>query len=236
MFTKHNTILHSSNSANTITTFNHKMRPLSSSIKTYSKYTLNRRKVFSNSDITDTYTYTYAYAYTPLFTDTELDLLFIAKCKDLNIPYTTNNNNKSRMNFINALNLCIKDRTLDLTAFNIGIHFIKSLHHIFTLNTYLHNAFAIINLSKNPLGDTAIPHIMHIISLSTALTHVDLSNTNITHKNADIIFTTLERHNTLISLDISSKDSTYRNRLLTSVMRALPRSCAVYQVTLMDML
>ena len=201
-----NIILHSSNSASSFP----KMRPLSSSIKTYSKYQLNRRKYFATVDITE------AYAYTPLFTD------------------------KARLNFINALEFCIKDHTLDLTAFNIGIHFIKALRHVFTLNTVLRNAIAVINLSKNPIGDTALPHVMRIISLSTAITHVDLSNTNISHKNADIIFTALERHNSLISLDVSSKDSTYRNRLLTSAMtfamRALPRSCAVYQATLMDML
>ena len=179
-----NIILHSSNSASSFP----KMRPLSSSIKTYSKYQLNRRKYFATVDITE------AYAYTPLFTD------------------------KARLNFINALEFCIKDHTLDLTAFNIGIHFIKALRHVFTLNTVLRNAIAVINLSKNPIGDTALPHVMRIISLSTAITHVDLSNTNISHKNADIIFTALERHNSLISLDVSSKDSTYRNRLLTSAM------------------
>lgn len=203
-----NIILHCSNSASSFP----KMRPLSSSIKTYSKYQLNRRKYFATVDITETY------AYTPLFTDTEIDLLFNAKCKDLNIPYTNTNTNKARLNFINALEFCIKDRTLDLTAFNIGVHFIKALRHVFTLNTVLRNAIAVINLSKNPIGDTALPHVMRIISLSTAIAHVDLSNTNISHKNADIIFTALERHNSLISLDVSSKDSTYRNRLLTSAM------------------
>lgn len=219
LFMKRNNILHSSNSANTIT-ITASMRPLSSSVKTYSKYQLKRRKVFANSDITD------AYAYTPLFTDREIDLLFKAKCKDLNISYNTNNtnnNSKARLNFINALELCIKDRTLDLTAFNIGIHFIKALRHVFTLNTVLRNAIAVINLSKNPIGDTALKHVMHMISLSTAITHVDLSNTNISHKKADMIFTALERHSSLISLDVSSKDSTYRNRLLTSAMTSASR-------------
>ena len=205
-------ILYGSNSTNTITTYLPKMRPISSSIKSYSKYKLKRKKVFANSHMTDEY----EHEHNSLFNDKEIELLFKAKCKDLGIEP----NDKARLNFVNALELNMKDRILDLRECNIGVNFIKALQRIFKASKMKRNEIAQIKLGKNPLGDNALKYIMNVISLSKAITHLDLSSVSISYKKGNVIFNTIKQHRSLISLDVSSKDSTYRNRLLSSTMEA----------------
>ena len=199
LFLKYN-ILYGSNSSTTIKTYLPKMRPVSSSIKGYSKYKLNHQRDKAMR----------------LFNDKDVELLFKAKCRDLGIEP----NDKARTNFVNALDVNMKDRKLDLREFNIGVSFVKALQRILRASKRKSGEIAQIKLGKNPLGDNSLKYIMSIVTSSKAIAHLDLSSANISYKKGNLIFNALAQHRSLISLDVSSKDSTYRNRLLSHSMEA----------------
>jgi len=64
---------------------------------------------------------------------------------------------------------------------------------------------------------------MEVLAENLNIIHLDLSSNDITHKGADIIFSTLLNQHSIISLDLSSKEGINRNRLSHEGMRLLER-------------
>ena len=209
LYFKYN-ILYGNNSSNIIKTYLPKMRPISSSVRGYSKYKLKRNVTFLTAETSPGNSFNEEQC---IFTNNQIEKLFEAKCQDLCIEP----NERSRLNFFNACQLNASNRNLDLRDFNISVQFMKALLEILTDQNKL-DEIAQVKLGKNPLGDNSLKYIMKIISSSKSITHLDLSSANITYKKGYLIFSSLINHKSLISLDLSSKENAYRNRLLSYSM------------------
>lgn len=197
LYFKYN-ILYGSNSSNVIKTYLPKMRPLSSSVRAYSKYQLrvstNDKNIYSEC----------------IFTKEQIEQLYLAKCMDLTIE----SNEKTRNNFFENCKINCRNRIIDFRNCNVGYVFVKTLTNILIENNIL-NDISQLKLGGNPLGEKSIKYITQIISSSESLTNIDLSCINISYKVGAELFKSLLNQHSLISLNLSSSNSAYHNRLLS---------------------
>ena len=197
LYFKYN-ILYGTNSSNVIKTYLPKMRPISASVRSYSKYQLKK-------SINDGTIYNDC-----IFSSEQIEKLYLAKCMDL----TIDPNDKTRKNFNEVCKVNCVNRIIDFRNCSIGYMFVKTLSEIL-INNRLINEISQIKLGGNPIGEKAIKYITNIIESSNSITYIDLSCINISYKIGDILFGCLMNQKSLISLNLSSSNSAYHNRLLS---------------------
>ena len=90
----------------------------------------------------------------------------------------------------------------------MGIAFADVLSFILTYT----NKIAKLILAKNNLQDFGLDSLLEGINQNLTLVHLDLSSNDLSHKIGEKLFKVIERHCSLISIDISSREGINRNR------------------------
>jgi hypothetical protein len=90
----------------------------------------------------------------------------------------------------------------------LGIAFADVLSFILTYS----NKIAKLILSKNNLQDDGLSSLLDGLNQNLTLVHLDVSSNDISHRIGAKLFKIIERHCSLISLDISSREGINRNR------------------------
>ena len=183
-------ILYGSNSNNLIRTYSPKMRPVSTSIKSF----------ISNLSQSE--------EYQCLLNENDIHNLFKSKCQDLNIPINENMISRFReFCFIKC-----KNRKMDLSGCYLGYY--SSL--VITKILYLNDKIAVLNLSNNNIGDEGIKIISNAIKDNRVLVSFNISSNSITYKGGFIFFNNMMNQKSIIDLDISNSSGINRNRLTSN--------------------
>ena len=185
-------ILYGSNSQNLIRTYSPKMRPISTSIKSFtnnlSQTEEDKNKCILNED--------------------DIQNLFRSKCQDLNIPI--NENMISR--FRDFCYIKCKNRKMDLSGCYLGYY----SSFVITKILYLNDKIAVLNLSNNNIGDKGIKIISNAIKDNRVLVSFNISSNSISYKGGLIFFNNIINQKSIIDLDISNSSGINRNRLTSS--------------------
>ena len=151
---------------------------------------------------------------TQVFSDEEIIALFIEKCKDLDVPVKGELMNRF-MNFIKEK--CV-NRIIDLSDCSLGINSMMVLSQILSKK----NDFCSrVILTKNDFGDIGTQLLIDQIKDNAFIVELNLSSTNIGAKGGTIIFNYLINQSSIISLDLSSKEGIYRNRICSEGVRLI---------------
>ena len=141
-----------------------------------------------------------------VFTEKEIIELFIEKCKDLIVPVK----DELMYRFMSYIKDKCINRIIDLSDCNLGINSICVLSQI--LNKKRDFCSRVI-LAKNDLGDYGIKMLIDQIKYNDYIIELNLSSVNIGIKGGNTIFNYLLNQDSIISLDLSSKEGIYRNRI-----------------------
>lgn len=196
LYYKYN-LLYGTKSNELIRSYSPKMRPVSAGISAFRKDTL-----LSESDVT-------------CFTSKEVEMIFQAKCADLNIKSKDNLEVKFREYCDNK---CI-NRLADFTECNFKRLSAEVLSHILQFN----DRVAQLKLPKNCLSDEGVEILMQGLKSSLSIVHLDLCSNDITHKGGNVIFETLINQHSIVSLNLSSLEGVNRNRLTADGVKKLEK-------------
>ena len=149
-----------------------------------------------------------------VLTSREIIELFIQKCKDLNVPVKPELMNRF-MNFIKEK--CV-NRIIDLTDCCLGINSMIVLSQILgKKNDFCSRVI----LAKNNFGDFGIELLMENLRGNNYIVELNLCSNNLGVKGGKIIFNFLLNQKSIISLDLSSKEGVYRNRICSEGVRLI---------------
>ena len=176
-------LLYGNNSQNLIRTYSPKMRPKSSSVKVFLKTIKDSKE--------DLY----------IFTEDEILLLIKAKCQDIGIDFREN----MYIKFKDFCNSKCKNRVVDLSECYFGLNSIKVLSEIL----YDSNIIARLELTKNNIWDRGLEILVNSLSLLS----LNVTSNSITYKGGNIIFREFVHQQSIIDLNISSKEGRNRNRI-----------------------
>jgi hypothetical protein len=158
-------LLYANKTQNLIKTYSPKMRPMSSSIKSFlKKMNYNLKENLS------------------IFTEEEIEQFCLAKCKDLGIEIRDNILNK----FKDYCKMRCRNRAANLSDSYFGINSVKFLVGVI----YNSDRISRLNLSKNNIGDYGLELLLNAIKDSLTLVSLDISSNSITYKGGQKIFKT----------------------------------------------
>ena len=141
-----------------------------------------------------------------VFTEEQIKELFHQKCKDLNVPIKDELMNR----FINFIKEKCVNRIINLSDCFLGIN------SMFVLSDILRNNYDIcsrIILTKNDFGDEGIEILLDSLKGNDNIVELNLSSNNLGVNGGKAIFNYLLEQNSIICLDLSSKEGLYRNRI-----------------------
>lgn len=139
------------------------------------------------------------------FSSYDAELLYSAKCKDLNIIASKDHKEKFLNNFFNS----VKGRKLNLQGTGLGKSSAEILRKIIkSTKNYSH-----LMLSNNNLGDEGCEKVVKMLKNNLNFIHVDLSGNNLTAEGSAKVFARLLNNQSVISLDFSSVDRMNKNRI-----------------------
>lgn len=180
-------VLYGTNTTNLIRTYSPKMRPMSSSISSFTK----NMQLGENEKA--------------VFTPEEINILTQAKCNDLNIELRENMTYK----FNEYCKAKCKSRSVDFTECNMGLYCTKFISNIL----YNTDRISRLNLTKNNIGDKGIEILANAIRDSTSLISLNVTSNSITQKGGKILMNVLIHQQSLIDVNVSSKEGINRNRI-----------------------
>lgn len=135
----------------------------------------------------------------------DIELLYNAKCKDLNICTSKDHREKFLNNFFSS----VKGRVLNLQGTGLGKYSAEILAKIIKLGkNYSH-----LILSNNSLGDEGCEKVAKALKSNLNFIHVDLSGNNLTTEGSAKVFEKFFSNFGMISLDVSSIDRMNKNRV-----------------------
>ena len=154
----------------------------------------------------------------------DLILLYKAKCKDLDIVYTKDQESR----FVNFCTNSFKKRVMDLRSNGLGSESSKILSQMMKKNIY----YSELNISNNKLGDFGAKKLGKALSKSKLCNfiHLDLNSNGITSEGCSILLDSLCLNETLISIDLSTQQRTSKNRLGIKGSQALGRLLATNSI------
>ena len=141
-----------------------------------------------------------------IFNEGQIRELFYQKCKDLNVPIKDELMNR----FINFIKEKCVNRIINLSECFLGFN------SMLVLTDILKNNFEIcsrIILTKNNFGDEGIEILLESLKGNDNLVELNLSSNNLGVNGGMAIFNFLLEQNSIICLDLSSKEGLYRNRI-----------------------
>ena len=141
-----------------------------------------------------------------IFNDQDIYSLFYQKCHDLNIPLKE----ELLSRFSDFIKLRCVNRKIDLTDCKLGFNSMVILSNILLKNK---NKYSRLILSKNNFGDKGIELLLTSINDNSNIVELNLSSNGLTQKEGNLIFEFLLNQNSIISLDLSSKDGVNKNRI-----------------------
>ncbi|CDW80798.1 UNKNOWN [Stylonychia lemnae] len=142
--------------------------------------------------------------------DAEVRALYKAKCEDLVIPEVEDQYEKFKENCqLNSVNGKLK-----LHNFNLGPRAAKVIADIMVF-------LQIFRYIDNFIGNEGLMAIADALQKQSHIIRIDVSTNNITQLGTDYLYSSLIRNNTLIDIDISSKEGRFRNRMTAKGVEAL---------------
>ena len=106
------------------------------------------------------------------------------------------------LKFLEKFKLSSKLKRFDLTELNIGLESAKVIYKILVKNDH----FIKLELEKNGFSDLGTIILADALRTSQTIIHVNLCSNDIGPEGAQAIFGCLLENNTIISLDLSSKE------------------------------
>lgn len=193
LYYKYN-ILYGSNTNKMIRTYSPTMRPVSSSIKSFSQTLIVKKSDYCRT-----------------FTEDEVDLLLQSKTKDLCVEYR----DEIRDTFNDYCRKKCNNRKVNFTDCYVGFNFISSLSNIL----YSTDKIAYLDLAQNNLGDIGVQILCDAIQSSISLVMLNVTSNGISHKGGDSIFKMLIDQKSIISMNLSSIEGINRNRICAVGMK-----------------
>ena len=141
-----------------------------------------------------------------VFNEYEIIELFYQKCKDLNVPVKDELMNR----FISFIKEKCVNRIIDLSDCCLSFNSMIALSEILYRNN---NICSRLILTKNNFGDFGIELLIEKIKKNANIVELNLCSNNLGVRGGNIIFNYLLNQNSIISLDLSSKEGIYRNRI-----------------------
>lgn len=182
-------ILYGSNSSNLIRSYSPKMRPGSGEVRN----ALTHKVDVDHWD-------------RKCLTEDEVALLFSAKCSDIGID---SDKQHLEAKFIDYCDKKCINRVIDFKESNFGIACCEILSNILSKS----DKVARLILSRNNIGDLGIIKLMDGVKKNKSVVLLDISSCNLTYRGGNIVFSSLLENESIISLNISSKEGLNRNRL-----------------------
>lgn len=145
----------------------------------------------------------------------EVKKLYLAKCKDLDIIY----NKDQEQRFYQFCRKSFSNRSLSLKENGLGLESMKIISKILKNNSH----FCRLNLSKNYIGEQGLDHLIKCLKKTTSIVSVDLSSNNISIEGSSKFFTILQENENIISINFSSLEGFHRNRIGTQGAIAVSR-------------
>lgn len=139
------------------------------------------------------------------FSSLDAQSVYRAKCRDLNIISSKDQEQKFIVNFLNA----VQGRTIDLNGSGLGKYSARVIADVLIRNSN----YSRVILSNNNLADDGCEEIARMLRSNLSIIHLDISGNNLTPEGAARFFKKLIRNQGLISLDISSQDRMSKNRI-----------------------
>lgn len=135
-----------------------------------------------------------------------LDALYEAKCKDLQIRPTKDQERR----FFEFCQKTIFDRKILMREQGLGPASAAVLGKIVAGN----DLFSYLDVGRNNLGNLGLQALMHRgIRQNCSLIHLDIGSNDVTCDGAIMLFKSIESHPTLTSLVLANHDRLHRNRL-----------------------
>ena len=154
-----------------------------------------------------------------IFSEEQIKELFYQKCNDLNVPIKDELMNRF-MNFIKEK--CV-NRVINLSDCCLGFNSMIVLADILKKNIDICSR---IILTKNDFGDDGIELLLECLEGNNNIVELNLSSNSLGVSGGMSIFRFLLKQESIICLDLSSKEGIYRNRvcadgikLITKVLR-----------------
>ena len=141
----------------------------------------------------------------PVLSEAELIYLFKAKCKDLGFPV----NLKQLERFRRYIKKHSFNGKLKLINHGLSENSAKAVVEIIHINDKIKKLY----LGQNKLLDFGAILLSRAFKVSTNIIHLDLSSNGITWRGFSSLFGWLQNNNTIVSLNLSSKDRSQRNKL-----------------------
>lgn len=146
-------------------------------------------------------------------TNKEIQLLFKAKCYDLHISETADQESRFRL-FCNSN---LQHREFKYCELGVSTDSARIIGKILKNNPN----FAFLNLSKNRLKDEGSLILLKNLKKSKALAHLDLCSNDISEKGMEKCLLELVGNESIVSLNLSSQGQIRKNRLGTGGCRSL---------------
>ena len=141
-----------------------------------------------------------------VFSEYEIIELFYQKCKDLNVPVKDELMNR----FITYIKEKCTNRIIDLTDCSLGFNSMIALSELLYRNQDICSRLI---LTKNNFGDMGIELLIEKIKNNSNIVELNLCSNSLGIKAGIVIFNYLLNQNSIINLDLSSKEGIYRNRI-----------------------
>ena len=151
----------------------------------------------------------------PNLSQRDFDNLFKAKCLDLNISETEDQEKR----FSNYCSSHLTSRTFNLSNLGLGLNTANILGQM--LSNSLH--FSNLLLSKNNIKSEGCASLFKSLKNSLTLSHLDVSSNSINEKGFETSLLHLVQNESISSLDLASKGQVNKNRLGTAGCRSLSK-------------
>ena len=150
------------------------------------------------------------------FSEEQIKELFYQKCKDLNVPIKDELMNRF-MNFIKEK--CI-NRIINLSDCSLGFNSMIVLADILRKNVDICSR---IILTKNDFGDEGIQLLLECLEGNNNIIELNLSSNSLGVNGGTSVFEFLLNQDSIIYLDLSSKEGIYRNRVCAEGIKLITK-------------
>ena len=151
-----------------------------------------------------------------IFTEEQIKELFFQKCIDLDVQIKE----ELMIRFINFIKEKCVNRVINLSDCCLGFNSMVVLAEILRNNFDLYSR---IILTKNNFGDEGIELLLESIEGNNNIVELNLSSNSLGASGGNSIFNFLLRQNSIISLDLSSKEGLYRNRICAEGVKLITK-------------
>ena len=139
-----------------------------------------------------------------VFTEQDIARLYQAKCEDLKIKMYP----VQFMRFRDCVNKICLNRKCNFSDMYLGPLFAAQLGSMMQLDK-----FAVLNLSKNNIGDKGVEKLTQFLRVTRTLVSLNLSSNEISGAGFGHIFEAMKTNESVIELDLSTYEGVNRNRL-----------------------